>query len=396
LPFAFTWLLVGCGGNDLASPPPLKYSATQIIQVPPISFVAPSINNSGFVAGAMVNKSGVNLPFVWSAASGLIPLVISVGSGTSATLTGVSGAAAATSDNSGIVVGWIVGTNGNSGPSYTTGAVWNINTVDSGPALVSTAFGSATAVSDITFTSCELRGVDSSGNSVGWGLDESGMVHPFFGSVSGTGAQAIYSGTDLSPWIGPGYANAINDSMVVVGSSGTGQAFTLALPPPGGSVPNPTLLGKLPGQTTSTATAINAQGQVVGISGPQFGWNWTPSAPKDTSNAKLNRIGPNPAGYLVQSYAYGINSSGTIVGGASPPTGTTTSNGTDAAFIYTTKAGLQDLSLMTQGLPSGVSLTCATGINDNGQIVAIGTDSYAYLLSPLAPPKAHQRLATRN
>ena len=45
-------------------------------------------------------------------------------------------------------------------------------------------------------------------------------------------------------------------------------------------------------------------------------------------------------------------------------------------------------SLVTSGLPAGVFLDAATGINDNGWIIANASDGMAYLLEPNVPAPA--------
>jgi len=80
--------------------------------------------------------------------------------------------------------------------------------------------------------------------------------------------------------------------------------------------------------------------------------------------------------------AYGINDARQVVGQSRP------AGGTYYAFITGTDgAGMTDLNSLVH-LPNGATLTEARGINNAGQVIAIGTipepESYALLLAGLA------------
>src|SRR5215471_15632778 len=120
----------------------------------------------------------------------------------------------------------------------------------------------------------------------------------------------------------------------------------------------PTVLPTL-GGGSSSGTAINNNGQVVGTSqtstGAEDGFLW--------SNGTMTDLGPNfsPAA---------VNDSGAIVGGQ---------------FVYS-GGTLQNLNTLIPA-GSGYQIQNATGINDNGQIVANATDTatgqtHALLLNP--------------
>jgi len=119
----------------------------------------------------------------------------------------------------------------------------------------------------------------------------------------------------------------------------------------------PTVLPTL-GGVASSGTAINNLGQVVGTSetstGAEDGFLW--------SNGTMTDLGSNFS-------PTAVNGSGVIVGGQ---------------FVY--NGTLQNLNtLIPQG--SGYQIQSATGINDNGQIVANATDTatgqtHALLLNP--------------
>ena len=128
-------------------------------------------------------------------------------------------------------------------------------------------------------------------------------------------------------------------------------------------------LGTLPGGSRSSASAINANGQVVGSSnltsasgpdsGPSRATLWTGTAVIDLGTL------PSANG----SYATGINASGQVVGSAFRVGGVTATLWNGAAVI--------DLGTLPGGSNSN-----ATGINGSGQVVGVASSgSYATLWS---------------
>jgi probable HAF family extracellular repeat protein len=119
-------------------------------------------------------------------------------------------------------------------------------------------------------------------------------------------------------------------------------------------------LGTLPGDRGSEATAINNSGQVVGSSSGPSGIRavlWTRSG-------EIQRLGTLPGGRYSQALA--INDRGAVVGISGSTLGT-------RAFLWTAAGGVQDLNgLIPAG--AGLVLSAALGINNLGQIVAIGHD----------------------
>ncbi len=263
----------------------------------------------------------------------------------------------------------------------------------------------------------DARGVNASGQVVGWSTlspGDSSTYHAF-----------LYSGgvmMDLGTLGGVNsVANGINDSGQVVGWSQTSQTFNgethafvygsgtmFDLGAPGGndwsyqSVANcinaggdvagyfmnqyadihPFLfanssiidLGTLAGASSARARAINAGGQVVGSSGHAFLYS-------GGTMIDLGTLGGS------DSEATGINAGGQVVGwsyiSAAVPI-------VPHVFLYSGGTMTDVNSLVT--LPPGVVVggmdlaltdeTGTTGINDNGQIAANGTDGHVYLLTP--------------
>ena len=163
--------------------------------------------------------------------------------------------------------------------------------------------------------------------------------------------ECLYINTIIGPTIPA--AVAINNNGQVLGNcfdSSLGLAVVW-------TNDTPTVLPTL-GGVASSGTAINNDGQVVGTSktstGAEDGFSW--------SSGTMTDLGSNfsPAA---------VNDSGVIVGGQ---------------FIY--NGTLQNLNtLIPQGSP--YQIQSATGINDNGQIVANATDTAtgqtrALLLNP--------------
>ena len=140
-------------------------------------------------------------------------------------------------------------------------------------------------------------------------------------------------------------------------------------------------LGTLPGDTGSTATAINASGQVVRES---YGRSFTQHAFLYSAGT-MKRLGALSSD--TGSSAAGINASGQIVGHSYD------SSDTFRAFLYS-KGKMVDL---TARLPAGSrwKLMKATGINDSGQICGKGEiigQTHAFLLTP-SPGAAVRPLA---
>jgi probable HAF family extracellular repeat protein len=192
------------------------------------------------------------------------------------------------------------------------------------------------------------------------------------------------------------YATGINDSGEVVGTS----VFVLTVGVPsnnnsaaflysGGQMID---LGHLGGSSIgedSQAKGINSYGQVVGESHTPHGtyaFLWTPTTPHGTTGTMID-LGSLEGTYFAgdASNAYAINSMGQIVGETATSTGAghaflwtpTTPNGTTGTMIdLNTLIGLKDFTLYS-----------ATGINDQGQIVAQSSKG-AVLLTPTNPTAA--------
>lgn len=124
----------------------------------------------------------------------------------------------------------------------------------------------------------------------------------------------------------------------------------------------------LPGDTQSVGYGANPKGEVVGYSIDPTGDIF--SATLWDKKGDIQYLG-NLAGFS-GNLAAAINSSSQVVGIAYK---LGTGEEDHRPFIWTKKAGIQDLNDLVQGLPAGVTLREAYDINNQGQIIVYGFDS---------------------
>jgi probable HAF family extracellular repeat protein len=195
----------------------------------------------------------------------------------------------------------------------------------------------------------------------------------FHGYITGQNGKG---GTDLDS-LSPA---AINDSGQVVGELDTSQGRRAFITGPNGK--DVTVLATL-GQPESFAYAINNSGQVVGVAGT---WPVATQAfitgPDGAGMANLAVLagGDTRVGY---THANAINDSGVVAGTAGnfvtlPHAFITGPNG----------VGMTDLNSLVD-LPDGVVLFEAIDLNNQGQVIAMGSvvpepEHYALLLAGLA------------
>jgi probable HAF family extracellular repeat protein len=253
------------------------------------------------------------------------------------------------------------------------------------------------------------NGINSAGQVSGTYYDDSGWDRPFLWTP-GSGMQALPTLGGVS-----GSANGINDSGQVVGyarnASNRERPFLWTAT---GGIQD---LGVLPGYNSGSAYAINASGQIAGYSylttssGSERAFRWTAAGGMQdlgvgngsvakAINASGAVVGSSGGGadaflwtapgtvqtlpdYGGQAAAYGINSSGLIVGQVM--TGPTAS--THVAALWQGGA-LIDLNTLLPA-SSGWVLQYAEAINDAGQITGYGTYNgqyRAFLLNPVPEP----------
>jgi probable HAF family extracellular repeat protein len=169
----------------------------------------------------------------------------------------------------------------------------------------------------------EAYGINDAGQVVGWA--DTRPSYPFISHAFITGSNGMGM-TDLGTLGGDySFAFGINDAGQVVGSSNTAVGFELHAFITGPNGASMTDLGTLGGLNNSSALGINDAGQVVGES-----WSTTAVGAETTLGAERAFItGPN-------------------------------------------NVGMTDLNSLVS-LPVGIVLTDATGINNHGQIIALGS-----------------------
>ncbi|MEH2314415.1 MAG: DUF3466 family protein [Nostoc sp.] len=197
------------------------------------------------------------------------------------------------------------------------------------------------------------------------------------GEASEVGAFLYSNGIATSIGTSANVATSLNNLGQVVGILTSNTAFLYE----NGQITN---LGTLPGDAYSVANDINDSGQVVGNSGLTgegiYGHAFLYSSSTGLEN--LGRLRPTD----LFSAALGINNLGQVVGfsGTNNNFFTTDGNGL-RAFLYSDNT-LYDLNdLIAPGSDPGFTLTVASAINNNGQIVgrgAVNGELHAFLLTP--------------
>jgi len=348
VPLAVLALGVGLATAAPASAAATTYTITNLGSLGGGVTLGTAINASGQVTGYSLSSTQVQVPchgkhhpttcftnpydaFVWS--NGTMTSLGTLG-GTLSEGVAISG--------SGEVVGFSTTTV--TGPSTGVPFLWNGH--------------SMTALSEPT----GADGINDSGQIAGQCFDaELTQTTPCVVSSSGAITELGVSNPDIIclyidtlPAAGPS-ADAINDSGQVLGNCPVGDNEYAAIV---WTNDTPTVLPTL-GGASALGTAISSNGLVVGTSttstGAEDGFLW--------SNGTMTDLGStfSPAA---------VNASGVIVGGQ---------------FVYS-NGTLQNLNnLIPAG--SGYTIQSATGINDNGQIVADATDTatgqtQALLLNP--------------
>lgn len=160
------------------------------------------------------------------------------------------------------------------------------------------------------------------------------------------------------------YPNAVNNNGQVVGAStppggdpSKGEYHAFLWTQAGGMVDLGTLGGNF---TISAANAVNASGQVAGVSitsdySAYRAFSWT----QDGGMVDLGTLGGN-----FWSLARAMNDNGQVVGES------TTASGEYHAFSWTQAGGMVDLGTL------GGTLSFATAVNNNGQVVGFANTPY--------------------
>ena len=354
----------------------------------PLGSAAYAINDEGQVVGNSVNSAGYRDPFLWT------PKTPNGTSGTMQDLGGLGGDAGSADgiNNSGQVVGYSLT------PSYDQHAfLWTPGGTAGPPGNTQMEDLSAWAGSGSYVKSA--TGINSSGQITGdvYYLSTGAVISYLWSPTTPNGANgSLQTLGTLSPNASGSLAYGTNNSGQVVGFSPLSPNGTPNPPEtpaylwtPGGTAgpsSNPQMenLGTLTGSGNAVATAVNNDGWITGhstnSSGETVPFLWKPATPNGTTGEMidLGSLGGS------QSYGYGINDSGQIVGSS------TLSNGAPDAFIYQ-NGSMTDLNTLIPA-DSGWHLVAATGINRLGQIVGYGIHTgngsqEGFLLTPVAVPE---------
>jgi len=275
--------------------------------------------------------------------------------------------------------GWATGAANQVGDTVSHAALWA-----GGPAVIDLgSLGGTSANSAIAWPVKANNGliVGISDTAADNPLGEAFSCWPFF--ASGTPTRKICQGfrwlngvmTALPPFPGGynSYATSANNRGQIVGWAENGVVdptcntafqvlqFRAVIWGPNNEIQE---LPPLPGDSTSAATAINDQGQVVGISGAcgiavgdvsaAHAVIWQNGVPTDIGNL----------GGTTWNTPTAINNRGTVVGFSLPGSQNGTRN--YEAFIWTAGGGLHSL-----GKLPGDTRSAAFGVNDKNQVVGL-------------------------
>jgi probable HAF family extracellular repeat protein len=220
------------------------------------------------------------------------------------------------------------------------------------------------------------RGINDVGQVIGDSRTASGQDHAFITGPNGVDMTDLGTLNRLGD---SSSASGINDAGQVVGNFFPGRESSLHAFITGPNGVGMTDLGTLIGVEgyLMSASDINNAGRAVGESG------------RDSGSSQAFITGPNGVGMTDlgtlggdSSSALGTNDAGQVVGWSY------TAAGDQHAFITGPNGvGMTDLNSLVS-LPGGGVLTTATGINNNGQVPAVGSfipepKTYAMLLGGL-------------
>ncbi|MEH2323884.1 MAG: DUF3466 family protein [Nostoc sp.] len=212
-------------------------------------------------------------------------------------------------------------------------------------------------------------------NAVPYAINDRTQV---VGGATALGPFLYSNGIATSIGTAGSVAYGLNNLGQVVGILNSSKAFLYE----NGQTTN---LGTLPGDGYSVANDINDLGQVVGssgITGVDDGSAFLYSS--STGLQDLGRLSPTD----LFSVSLGINNLGQVVGFSGSKSDFYAPDGNGLrAFLYSDNT-LYDLNnLIAPGSDPGFTLTAASAINNNGQIVgrgAVNGELHAFLLTPVS------------
>ncbi|MGQ0593123.1 MAG: hypothetical protein ACT4QB_10870 [Gammaproteobacteria bacterium] len=248
-------------------------------------------------------------------------------------------------------------------PGSDYSAAFGINNLGRVVGAANTATGLRAFRSQRTTGIVALGTLPGDNGSAAFAINQSGEVVGFSSGPAGvravvwTRAGAIQA-LPMLPGCDSARGQAINDRGDVVGVCDTVSGPRAVLWE-GGAVQD---LGTLPGDRSSEALSISANGVIVGSSGDPEAQHHAVLWP--SGGGPIQDLGTLPDGR--SSRAFAINSRGEVVGISEASAG-------DHAFLWTEQDGMQDLNFLLTSR-SGFVLTHAVAISARGVIVAIGVD----------------------
>lgn len=325
-----------------------SFAAGQAYSIVSFGTASPrAIDNNGNVAGVFETskKPRQTHAFYWTKKGGLQDLGTLGGNGDDSAAFGIN------------TIGQVVG-QANSAPGAPDEAfVWSVG-------------GDMVGLGNLGGPSSVANAINASGEVAGQSDLSSGFTDGFFWTSGGglqsigvlqggqqSGANAINSSGEIAGW-----ANVNSNDAAIVWTSESGLMN----------------LG-ITAKCGATAFGINNSSEVVGWFNNSTGCTFTSHGFSWTEAKGFKDLGVLPGGQY--SFAYGLNSSGQIVGIGNTATPST------VALLWTTNGVLQDLNTLIPS-KSTRTLVSANAINDAGQIVAdatakSGKGSYAVLLTPI-------------
>jgi len=307
------------------------------------SSFAYGINSTDEVVGSADIGGGVQEAFLYTTSGGMVSLGLLTG-GTTSVASGIN--------NAGQITGTSDVTGGQDHAFYYNGTMHDLSVLSGG-----------------TFS--QGQAINNSGLAVGFSQMTGGLLQSVSSSNGGalTNLNITLTGGNQSEAMG------VNASGQVVGEATNSSGQFVAFSKSGATTTN---IGTL-GGVSSEALGVNSSGEVVGFADTatsSHAFSWTSGAPVDLGVLGTGKF----------SQANGVNDSGEIVG-----TSATIASGKISHAFLDIGGVMIDLNTLLDpaAQAEGWTVTSATGINNNGDIVGYATNgltTHAVLLEVVPEP----------